>query len=190
MEIEFEAKFLGVDFGSIRRQLKKLGAKRVKPETLMRRVVFEPPKTMEGGWCRVRDEGDKITLSLKQVSGDRIHDQREVCLEINDFDQGVRLFESLGAKRKAYQETKREIWVLGGAEICLDTWPGLNPYMEIEGKNERAVKAAAKQLGLDYSKALFGSADMIYERELGIPRHVINNEISEVTFANPPKRFK
>lgn len=190
MNIEFEATFIDVDVDSIRRKLKKLGAKRLRPETLMRRWVFEPPKAIAGGWARVRDEGDKITMSLKQVTGNRIEDQKEICLVINDFDLGVRLFESLGAKKKAYQETKRELWLYKDVEITIDTWPGLEPFVEIEGKGEKAVRQISADLGLDYGNALFGSVDLIYRMKLGIPSDWINNKTPEITFANPPKMFK
>jgi len=190
MEIEFEATFIDVDVDLIRKKLKKLGAKRLKPETLMRRWVFEPPKAIAGGWARVRDEGDKITMSLKQITGNRIEDQKEICLVIDDFDLGVRMFESLGAKKKAYQETRRELWLYKNVEITIDTWPGLEPFVEIEGKTEKGVRAVAQDLGLDYGDALFGAVDLVYEKKLGIPPEWINNKTPEITFANPPKKFK
>jgi adenylate cyclase class 2 len=190
MDIEFEATFIDVDVDSVRKKLGKLGAKRLKPETLMRRWVFEPPKAIAGGWARVRDEGDKITMSLKQITGSRIEDQKEICLVINDFDSGVRLFESLGARKKAYQETMRELWLYKNVEITIDTWPGLEPFIEIEGKNEKDVRKVSADLGLDYGDALFGAVDLVYEKKLGIPPDWINNKTPEITFANPPKRFK
>jgi adenylate cyclase, class 2 len=190
MDVEFEATFIDVDVDLIRKRLKKLGAKRLKPETLMRRIVFVPPKTIKGGWMRVRDEGDKITLSLKQVTGKRMEDQKEICLVIHDFDSGVRLLEAVGAKRKAYQETKRELWICKNVEITIDTWPGLEPFIEVEGKSEKAVKTVVSDLNLDYKDALFGAVDLVYEKKLGIPPDWINQKTPEITFANPPKRFK
>jgi adenylate cyclase class 2 len=190
MKIEFEATFIDLDIDTIREKLKVLGAKLLKPETLMKRIVFTPPQTMPGAWLRVRDEGDKITLSLKQVTGEKIEDQTELCLTIDNFDQGVSLLESLGCVRKSYQETKREEWHLDGVEITIDTWPGLEPFVEIEGKNESAVRQTTEKLDLNYNEALFGSVDIIYEKKLGIPPDVINNRTFEITFANPPQKVK
>jgi adenylate cyclase class 2 len=190
MDIEFEATFIDLDVDLIREKLKALNAKLLKPETLMKRIVFMPPRTIPGAWLRVRDEGDKITLSLKQITGAKIEDQKELCLTIDDFDQGVSLLESLGCVRKSYQETKREAWSFDGVEITIDTWPGLEPFIEIEGKEESSVRAVAEKLQLDYDQALFGSVDIIYDKKLGIPPEVINNQTPEITFANPPRHFE
>lgn len=189
MQTEFEATFVDVDIVAVRATLNELGAVNTRPETLMRRYVFIPPHHIENGWMRVRDEGDKITLSLKQVSGDTIEDQKEIELVINSFEDGVRLLETIGAEKKAYQETRRESWLLGDAHIEIDTWPGLDPFVEIESTSEKSVRLIAEQLGFDYAQAIFGSVERVYELKLGIPPHVINNETPEITFENPPTMY-
>src|SRR3989344_6632424 len=116
MNTEYEATFTDVDKESIRSKLKDVGAVLIRPESLQKRVTFNLPEgvDLEGGWLRVRDEGDKITLSLKAVHGDGIESQKEIMLTVNDFDQAVELLTLLGCKQKAYQETKRELWKLDG----------------------------------------------------------------------------
>ncbi len=188
MDIEFEATFIDIDISATREKLRSLGATCLKPETLMRRVVFFPPQGVEG-WLRVRDEGDVITLSLKEVTGTRMEDQKEVMLRIHDFTSGVKLLEALGAKKKAYQETKRETWLWHEVEITIDTWPGLDPFVEIEGHSEEEVKQVTAELGLDFARALFGAVDIVYEKKLGIPPDVINMQTPEITFENPPKKY-
>ncbi|MCX6746313.1 MAG: CYTH domain-containing protein [Candidatus Parcubacteria bacterium] len=190
MNIEYEATFTKINKNKMHQKLKNLGARLIKPEFLMKRVVFIPPKKIKNGWMRVRDEGDKITMSLKIVHGKKITAQKEIELIIDDFENGCNFLESIGAKRKSYQETKRELWHLNDVEITLDTWPGLKPVIEIEGKNEQDVKAVAEKLDFDWSKAIFDSIDYVYEQELGIPREVINNQTPEATFKNPPKPYK
>jgi adenylate cyclase class IV len=98
--------------------------------------------------------------------------------------------DAVGAVKKSYQETLREIWHLGDVEICIDTWPGLNPFVEIESDNEEKVKNVSEKLGFNWSDALFCATDEIYERELGIPKGVIDNQTPEITFKNPPKPYK
>ena len=139
---------------------------------------------------RVRNEGNKITMSLKVVTGNQIKDQKEACLTINDFSEGVKFLKAIGAQEKAYQETKREHWHLKNCDITIDTWPGLKPYIEIEGKTEKSVRAVCQIMDLDFKKALFGSVDIIYKKELGIPPDVINNKTPKITFKNPPKKYK
>ncbi len=187
MNIEFEAKFLAIDKNSLRQKLASVGAVLVKPEFLMRRVTFNPPLPIKGGWLRVRDEGDKIFMALKIVDGKSINDQREIELAVNDFDKACKLLERIGAQRKAYQETKRESWQLGKAEITIDTWPGLKPFVEVECPSEAEVKTVAATLGFNWSQAFFGAVDVVYSHELGISADVINNQTPELTFTNYPK---
>jgi adenylate cyclase, class 2 len=194
MKVEFEATFIDIDVDEVRNILKSLKAKLIKPETLMRRVTFFPPHNDEHGWMRVRDEGDKITLSYKRFLGQKkaktdikMSDQQEICLRIDNFDEGVNLLKSLGAKQKSYQETKREEWHYENLEITIDTWPGLEPFVEVEGQNETEVKKFAKKMGFDYSQAIYGPVTLIYEKKLGIPQDIINNHTPLITFEKPPK---
>ena len=129
-------------------------------------------------------------MTLKQIEkDDRIEDQKEIELKVDDFDEAVYFLELIGAQKKAYQETKRELWKKDNIDITIDTWPGLNPLVEIESDNEDDVKKISKELGFDYKKALFCDVSYIYESELGITREIINNNYPELTFENPPKKY-
>jgi adenylate cyclase, class 2 len=67
MKTEIEVKFLDVDFNLMREKLKQLGAVCEQPMRLMRRAIIETPELeAKGGFLRVRDEGDKVTLTYKQ----------------------------------------------------------------------------------------------------------------------------
>ncbi len=193
MGIEYEATFIKIDKEEIRERLKKAEAKLVKPEFLQKRVVFNLPNGYDGhSWVRVRDEKDKITMSYKEINGKNIEDQKEINLVINDFENGVKFLEIVGCYKKSYQETKREIWELYGVEICIDEWPFLEPFVEIEGKSEKEVKAVSEKLGFDYSKALFCATTLIYSMKYNIPCEVIDNEIPKIVFdmENPFFKFK
>jgi adenylate cyclase, class 2 len=187
MNIEYEATFINIDKDEIRGRLEKAGAALIKPEFLMKRIVFELPVGHEipGGWLRVRDEGDKITMSLKVVNGNKIEDQKETCLKIDDFDEGVKFLESIGARQKAYQESRRELWLLDGVEVTIDEWPYLEPYVEVEGQSEAIVKATSEKLGFDYAQALFCSVDTLYNKKYGVPFEVINHKTNRITFIDP-----
>lgn len=188
MHTEYEASFLNIDKEALRQTLTTLGARLVYPEYMMKRVVFDPPINIPGGWMQVRQEAESITMSLKVVDGKHIDDQKEVMVTIDDFEQGVLFLESIGATRKAYQETLRELWRFEevGVDICIDTWPGLHPFVEIEGSNESVVQEIAGWLGFDYAKAVFGGVDEKYLQELGIPKHVVN-AMPIITFEEPPQ---
>jgi len=177
MDIECEAKFINIDKNDIRKRLAKAGAKLVRPEFLQKRIPFHLPKEKRSKdvWLRVRDEGDKITMSLKMVTGDKIEDQKEICLEIDNFDRAVQLLTAIGCEPKSYQESKRELWKLDGAEITIDEWPFLEPLVEIEGPSEEAVKTVSEKIGFDYSDAIFGGVGKLYKMKYGIPPDKINN---------------
>lgn len=185
MQIEYEATFANVDKDDVRNKLKAVGAELVKPEFMQRRRNFNLPKgnEIEGGWLRVRNEGDKITMSLKVVNtNNNIEDQKEICLKIDNFDNAQDFLMAIGCSKKAYQESLRELWNVDGVEVCIDEWPYLEPYVEIEGDSEAAVKAVSEKLGFDYSKALFGAVDQQYEMKYGISKEIINDVIMEITF--------
>lgn len=191
MEQEREAKFLRINPDAMREKLRTVDARLVHRERLMRRTVFDfPERTPDkrGAWIRVRDEGDRVTLAFKQVTGTGIEDVQEIELVVDDFDGAGKLLMALGCGQKAYQETKRERWSFSGAEVTIDTWPGLQPFLEIEAADEEMIRAVAFRLDLDYRNALFGSVDVVYERELGIPPQVINTETPLLTFDHPPAR--
>ncbi len=184
MDIEYEATFLDVNKDDVRQKLKKAGATLVKSEFLQKRVVFNLPQGHEvkGGWVRVRDESDKITMSFKVVDGTKIEDQKEICLTIDNFKNAEQFLQGIGCIKKSYQENKRERWLLDEVEVTIDEWPFLEPFVEVEGKSEEAVKKVSKKLGFDYSKAMFGSLDVIIHRKYNISEDDINNHTPLIVF--------
>lgn len=185
MKTEYEATFRNVNKDEIRGRLQEIGAKLVKPEFLQRRNVFDLPEGHEisGAWVRVRDEQDRITLSLKIVQGNtNIEDQKELELKIDDFESASEILKLIGCRHKAYQENYREKWILQETEITIDEWPYLEPFVEIEGKNETEVRMVADRLGFDYTMAFFGSVDGLYAEKYNIPADRINRHTPFILF--------
>lgn len=187
MAIEYEATFYPIDKEEIRGRLTKAGAVLVYPERLMRRIAFHHLAGIDdkNKWARVRDEGDKITMSFKHMAGGGIENQHEVMLVIDNFDEGVAFLEALGGSGKVYQETKRELWTLNGAEITIDEWPFLEPFVEVEGEGEAVVKEMAEMLGFNWSEALFMPAGDIYVKKYGVSGDKIKFEIPRLAFGDP-----
>jgi len=166
MKTEIEAKFLDIDGSKLRQTLKQLGAALIFAERPMVRENFDyPDKRLEkiGGWVRLRNEGDKITLAYKQLNDRSLHGTKEVELLINDYSRGRDLLMNIGLEPYSIQETKRELWKLGDVEVTLDTWPWIPTFCEIEGEDEIMVKEAAKHLGFEWTKALHGSVEVAYK---------------------------
>lgn len=187
MNNEIEAQFLDVDKTAIRTKLKEIGAKLVKPETLMRRVVFD---TGEHSFARVRDEGDKIVMTYKNVEDDHsILGTKEVNVEVDDYENAVLFLEGCGLEKKAHQETKRELWTLGEVEICIDTWPWIPTFVEIEAPTEESVWTAAERLCLNKTQAKFGSVDTTYQHYYGVDTDVVNLQTPEILFDMEPPEW-
>ena len=192
MKIEFEATFTNVDKNEVRDRLKKAGAILEKPEFLQKRVTFNFPIGYErtDGWLRVRDEGDKITMIIKIIDGEKIENQKEIGLNVDDFSEAVEFLETIGCRKKSYQETKRELWILDDVEITIDHWPFLDPLVEVEGKSEEAVKNVSEKLGFDYAQAFFGCVSPLYAKKYNVAEEFVNNHVAEITFEgnNPFKK--
>lgn len=184
MKIEYEATFESVDKNEMRERLKYAGAKLDRPEFLSRRYTFSIPGRQNGisAWIRVRDNGKKVTQTLKVVKTGKIDDQKELEIEVGSFEDTAEFFERIGCRKKSYQETKRERWILDGAEVTIDEWPFLEPFIEVEGKNEKEVKKVSEKLGFDWNKALFCAIGHLYYRKYDMPEHFFNNKVPKITF--------
>ena len=167
MEVEIEAKFLDIDVEKLREKLKAIGAKLNYPERQMRRCVFDyPNRRLEkiGGWIRVRDEGDKITFSYKQLNDRTLHGTKEIETTVGDFQKMIDLLKAIGLDKKSYQETKREKWTFGESEITIDTWPWIPPFVELEAPSEPKLKDLAQMLEFSWGEALHGSVETAYQK--------------------------
>nr|WP_196789746.1 CYTH domain-containing protein [Streptomyces caniscabiei] len=148
--------------------LRAAGAEQVFPKTMFTRLIFENDAVQGEQWLRLRDEGGRTTLTLKQVTdATHINGTTEIEIEVDDLAKTAELLSALGLRQVRYQQNYREEWQLDGVTYDFDTWPDLDTFLEIEGPSEAAVLDAVAALGLDYDHARFGSVDLIYKSELG-----------------------
>lgn len=192
MQAEIEAKFLRVDHDALRARLDELGAVCVQPMRLMRRKVYDFPDRRlhaKRAWVRIRDEGDKITTSFKHSQDSTVTGTGEICVTIDNFDRMDAFYRELGLEVVSYQETKRESWRLGQAEIELDEWPWVQPFIEFETPDEAALKQLAGDLGLSWDDALHGGVSPVYMAEYEVGENDVNSW-PEITFTPVPKWLK
>lgn len=188
METEIEAKFPNIDADALRLMLKEKGAELEHPEVLMRRKTFDDPNRRlkkVGGWIRVRDEGNKVTLSYKQLNDRTLHGTKEITVVVDDFDKTCSFLEAIGMVAKSYQETKREKWNYKGVEVTIDTWPWVPMFVELEGPTEEVVREVAAGLGFDWINAMHGSVEPIYQMHYDFTEEEIDGWES-ITFIDPP----
>ncbi|MHA1549917.1 MAG: CYTH domain-containing protein [Alphaproteobacteria bacterium] len=190
MQIEFEAKWIEFP-DNLREILKEKGFVNTKEKTLYKRTIFHFPETDKSKnlqkWGRVRDEGNVITLTVKEFHSNSLDGVKEIELKVDSYENAISFMKAVDLEPVSYQETTREIWEKGDAEVVFDQWPGLPFLIEVEGKSEEDVKITASELGLNWKKAYFGAIDILCEDVLGIPANELNN-ISEITFEKPLKK--
>lgn len=169
MQQEIEVKFLSVSHDDIRGMLKSAGAKLVYPMRMMRRVIMDYPDRSlladKDAWIRIRDEGDKISLTYKQAKEHEFGGAHELETSVESLEKMRDIFVELGLIVHSFQESKRETWSLEDVEIVLDVWPWLDPLLEIEGPTEVKVKEVAGILGLDWNNAVFGTVVTAYRAQ-------------------------
>ncbi|MFJ2664149.1 class IV adenylate cyclase [Nocardia fluminea] len=176
MPIEHEAKILDIDHDTIERHILDKGGHKLG-ERFMRRYVYDVTPGVDGKWIRLRDNGKRTTLAVKEITSDAIDGTHEVEVSVDDFAATNALLEMMGFSAKSYQETKRISYTLDGAELELDTWPGIPPYLEIEAATKADVIRVAELLG-------YTEADLTGENTIKIyARHGIDlNTIRELRF--------
>lgn len=136
MQREIEAKFLRQNHDEVRHKLHELGAICRYKMTLMRRTVFDfPDRRLQarGAWVRLREELDgSIELMVKHVASEELGQTFEHPVVVTDYEAAKQFLLSLGLEVKGEQESKREVWQFGGAEVMLDVWPWVPPFIEVE----------------------------------------------------------
>ena len=195
MQTEVEVKFPQIDIDDMRGRLKEAGAVCEQPMRLMRRRTFDNSYMKERkGYGRVRDEGDKVTLTYKQFDDFSLHGAQEIEFVVADFDVACEFMDRVGAGTlvTSYQESRRETWRFGDAEIMIDEWPWLATFIEIEGPSEKAVKNTAEKLGFDWSNAITGSIMAVYWHAYpNADKSKIVGDLERVAFDMPlPDMFK
>ncbi|MFA5047823.1 MAG: class IV adenylate cyclase [Patescibacteria group bacterium] len=189
METEIEAKFPHVDPEILRARLNELGAKLVHPEVQMCRHVFDyQDKRLEkiGGWVRIRQENDKVTMSYKQLNDRTLHGTKEITIIVDDYDKAHDFLTSIGLVSHAYQETTRETWLYKDVEVTIDTWPWIPTFMELEGPSEELVREVASDLNFDWDEAMHGSVETVYQMHYDFTEIEIDNW-AEIKFCEPPE---
>jgi len=194
MPIEIEVKFLNVDIDDVRKRLSEIGGVLEHPMRLMRRDQLDTAdehykKSRYAERLRIRDEGDKITITYKSHTKDSPYPV-ELETTIGSYDDAKQLLKAIGFHSFSYQESKRETWHLDDVEVVIDEWPWAKPYIEIEGENERSLKVAAEKLGFDWEDRRFGSADTVYREEYPkmTPEDSIG-DVAEVKFELPVPQY-
>lgn len=192
MPKEYEAKFLNIDVDSIKKTLRKNGAKKIHDPTKYYRVIFKrcEEKGDKPGFVRIRDEGKKITMTTKVFENSKFPQEHEITIG-ETFEKGLEFLRSIGLEEKSYQETIREKWSHPLAhEITFDIVPGLPVYMEVDCVNETKLHQLIDLLELDKKNMHYGSYDKTFTEYYKIPSTTIIHKTPKLTFQNTTNEIK
>lgn len=161
MNTEFEVRILEIDVEYLIRKLESLGAVK-KFEYLQRRYVYDLIPKQDKKWIRLRTNGEKTTLTIKDIISEKIDGTKELEIEVEDFEKTNLILKELGYQPKGYQENRRCQYVLDGVELDIDSWPWIPTYLEIEGKSEEDVYVTLEKLGFDKENITTKDVEGIY----------------------------
>ncbi len=187
---EIEAKFLHIDLPGLLKKAGDIGFIQQHPRRILTREIYHLPHDHLKRYARIRVEGDGIvTCTIKIVDSDhRIDGVQEAEVRMPDVETAQHFLTMSGWAKTASQQTARELWFHQSKDVYLmfDEWPGIPPFLEIEGLDETSVQNTAQALGLNYADAVFGTVDQVYARYWGVKDCYWINKVPCINFENPP----
>jgi adenylate cyclase class 2 len=167
MHTEYEVRILEIDIEKVKKKLEDIGAKFIF-DSLQKRYVYDFKPIMPNKWIRLRTNGKKTTLTIKDITSSKIDGTKELEIVVDDFEKTNEMLELLGYIHKGYQENKRIRYILDGVEIDIDSWPLIPTYMEIEGKNVEEVEKVLGLLDVPSDKVTTLNCEDIYKEVYNI----------------------
>lgn len=132
-------------------------------ETNMKKFLINPNK-----WIRLRKSNDKIELTTKHIMNKKNSNYQNVLeseIEVSSFEEANNLLESIGICKRNYQEKIRYSFIYKDAQIEIDIWPMLEPYLEIECDNDKTIEEILEKLGLLENEIVSTNTESLYKRK-------------------------
>lgn len=170
---EYELRILNINKEKFIKDIEKCGAKFINNYE-QKRYVYDFNPVDENKWIRLRTDGIKTTLSIKEYKDASIGGTEEIEIEVSDMEKTDLILEKLGYYKRSIQENKRTRYMLDDVEIDIDTWPHLNTYVEFESNNEENIKKVLDRLNIDIEETTTMNAQSIY-LSLGYTQEDLND---------------
>ncbi len=150
---EIEIKILGIDPQEISQKLIDIGAHK-EFSGLIKTKYYDKNHTIRdnGDLLRVREfEGShtEVTYKTNKRTEDdyKIYDEFELASP--EFDEACSFFEALGYSQSCYFEKRRTVFSLPEAEIVIDEYPQIAPFIEIEAPDPKIIEDLIEKLKLE-----------------------------------------
>lgn len=128
---------------------------------------FEKFMINENKWLRLRQSNDKVMLTSKHIlekNKTNFQNVLETEIEVSSLEETNLLLESLGIAKRSYQEKIRYSYKYKSAEIEIDIWPLLKPYIEIECDDENTINEIVELLGVSDKEIVSLNTEQLYKR--------------------------
>ena len=173
MSHEIETKVLDIDAEAVMRQLAELGAKKVLDTRLfVTWYHFKGVKKGKDPWfLRIRSDSagvHEVTWKAKSDILGTARKHKEINFKIGEPEKLGDLFSELGLEAYAHQEKDRTSFVYKEWRFDLDQYPGMPPFLEIEGTSEEHVKEAMNLLGIGKNKTWAKGERLLIQEVYGL----------------------
>ena len=132
-------------------------------ETNMKKFLINPNK-----WIRLRKSNDKIELTTKHIQNKKNNNYQNVLeseILVSSFEEANQLLESIGMCKRNYQEKIRYSYTYKDAQIEIDIWPMLEPYLEIECDSDNTIQEILEKLNLKENEIVSTNTETLYKRK-------------------------
>ena len=102
MHTEYEVRILNIDKEEVVEKLNKLNAT-FEWDELQRRYVYDFIPKVDNKWIRLRTNGKKTTLTIKNLVSSEIDGTQELEIEVDSFERTNLILKELGYEAKCYQ---------------------------------------------------------------------------------------
>jgi len=133
-----------------------------KVETLFSQLKINPNK-----WIRLRQSNNKSVLTSKHIlekDTSNFQSVLETEFEVSSLEEANLFLESIGVARRSYQEKIRYSYKYKNAEIEIDIWPLIKPYMEIECDDENLINEIIEKLELMNNEIISLNTEQLYKK--------------------------
>lgn len=121
----------------------------------------------ENKWLRLRKSNNTIMLTSKHIlekNESNFQKVLETEIEVSSLEETNLLLESLGIAKRSYQEKIRYSYTYKSAEIEIDIWPLLKPYMEIECEDENIINELLNLLEINEKEIVSLNTEQLYKK--------------------------
>ena len=118
-------------------------------------------------WVRLRDTNGHVTLTVKHVfdkNTEAVQKVAEYEIEVSSVDEADKLLTALGFAKRNVQEKIRTQFKYKDAEIDIDQWPKLLPYIEIGSENTAIYQEIIDACGYSSNEIVSCNTEELYRR--------------------------